>query len=328
MLKIGVLGTGHLGQIHIKCIQLIENISLIGLYDIDLEKAKTVAQTYGVKAFEQVESLLDEVDIVDIVTSTPAHFELAKLAIERGKHVFIEKPVTHRLEEAKELIALEKTYGVKVQVGHVERFNPAFLALEEIELNPKFIEAHRLAMFNPRGTDVSVVLDLMIHDLDILLHLVDAEVKNLSASGVAVVSDTPDIANAHIEFENGCVANITASRMSFKMMRKMRLFQEDAYISVDFLEKKTDVVRLYDEEKKKTLKEVDLMELPTKNGKKYIHLAQLSATSVNAIKMEIETFVESINENKPVRVSLADGYKALKLAYQIKEAINMRNIID
>lgn len=193
--------------------------------------------TYPIQRFQTPQELFAAVDVVDIVTPTTTHFEMAAQAIRAGKHFFIEKPITRTVEEAEELIKLAQEFKVKAQVGHVERFNPALLALEDMELNPMFIEAHRLAVFNPRGTDVSVILDLMIHDLDIVLSIVKSEVKFISASGVAVASETPDIANARIEFENGCVANLTASRISLKQMRKVRLFQKDAYISLDFLEK-------------------------------------------------------------------------------------------
>ena len=227
-MKIGVLGTGHLGKIHLKCIQLIEGYDLVGFYDPDDNNATLAVKTYAVQRFQDINALIDAVDVIDIITPTVTHFELAKKAIEKGKHVFIEKPLTNTLEEAEILLELSKKHGVKIQVGHVERFNPAFLALGDTPLNPMFIEGHRLAMFNPRGTDVSVVLDLMIHDLDIVLSMVSSEVKQVSASGVAVVSDTPDICNARIEFENACVANLTASRISMKQMRKIRLFQKDA----------------------------------------------------------------------------------------------------
>ena len=234
MLKIGVLGVGHLGKIHLKCIEMASaHYDLVGFLILDQFTRQKVVEAFGIPAFESAEELMDVVDVVDIVTPTVAHFDLASAAIRRGKHIFIEKPLTHTLEEAEELIRLSQEYGVKVQVGHVERFNPALMALEDMPLEPMFIEAHRLAQFNPRGTDVSVILDLMIHDLDIILSLVRSEVKFISASGVAVVSDTPDISNARIEFENGCVANLTASRISLKQMRKVRFFQKDAYISLD-----------------------------------------------------------------------------------------------
>ncbi|MBK8705467.1 MAG: Gfo/Idh/MocA family oxidoreductase [Saprospiraceae bacterium] len=325
MLTIGVLGAGHLGKIHLKCLQMASSTyHLAGFYDPIESNALKVAADFGIPAFPSVEALLDAVDVVDIVTPTTTHFALAKQALERGKHVFIEKPLTHTIEEAEQLVALSRQYGRKVQVGHVERFNPALLALEDVTMNPMFIEAHRLAAFNPRGTDVSVILDLMIHDLDIILSLVRSEVTFVSASGVAVVSDTPDIANARIEFANGCVANLTASRMSLKQMRKVRLFQKDAYISLDFLEKQAQVVRLFDQEDPHLPDTDQLMELSTPKGNKWIQVFMPPIEPVNAIKMELETFADSIENDIQPRVSIDDGYEALKLAYRIIDEIERR----
>ena len=321
MLKIGVLGVGHLGKIHVKCIQQSDCFELVGFFDPDDKNAAQVIESQGLKRFDNLADLLDLVDVVDIVTPTVTHFKLALEAIQRGKHVFIEKPLTHTLEEAEQLLIACQEFGVKVQVGHVERFNPALLALEDVTLQPLFIEAHRLAVFNPRGTDVSVILDLMIHDLDIVLSLVQSEVKNIYANGVSVVSDTPDIANVRLEFENGAVANLTASRISMKQMRKVRLFQKDAYISLDFLEKNTQVIRLYDEGSPDLPKDVPLMDLQTQHGKKHIHLHMPETAPVNAIQMELETFAESILQNKRPRVSIEDGYRALKMAHQIIDKI-------
>lgn len=321
MLKIGVLGVGHLGKIHVKCIQHTDCFDLVGFYDPDDVTSAQVIENHKVRRFESFEELLEEVEVVDIVTPTTTHFELALQAIQHGKHVFIEKPLTNTLEEAELLLAACKKHGVKVQVGHVERFNPALLALEDTELNPMFIEAHRLAIFNPRGTDVSVILDLMIHDLDIVLSLVKSDVKNVHANGVAVVSDSPDIANVRLEFENGAVANLTASRISMKQMRKVRLFQPDAYISMDFLEKNAQVIKLYDEGAANIPRDVPLMDLETKNGKKHIHVHMPSTEPVNAIQLELETFAESIKKNKPTRVTIEDGYRALNMAHRIIKTI-------
>lgn len=327
MLKIGVLGAGHLGKIHLKCIQLAgETYSLAGFYDPNEAAAAKAEADFGVKAFGKVEDLLDAVDVVDIVTPTPSHFALASLAIEKGKHIFIEKPVTQTLQEAETLLRRSREKGVKIQVGHVERFNPALLALEDMDLNPMFIEAHRLAVFNPRGTDVSVILDLMIHDLDILLSMVPSEVTFVSASGVSVVSDTPDIANARIEFANGCVANLTASRISLKQMRKVRLFQRDAYISLDFLDKQAQVVRLYDQDNSHQAPTPNLLELETPKGRRYLHVDMPPIEPHNAIKMELESFAQSIRENTAPKVTIDDGYEALKLAYRIIEEIERRNV--
>ena len=327
MIKIGVFGAGHLGKIHLKCIQASEYLELVGFYDPDFDNAQKVAESFGTQAFKSAEALINAVDAVDIVTPTVLHFDLAQQAARKGKHIFIEKPLTHTVSEAEELIKITADNNVKVQVGHVERFNPAFLALGDVRISPMFVEAHRLAMFNPRGTDVSVVLDLMIHDIDLILHLVDSEVKSIHASGVAVVSQSPDIANARIEFENGCVANLTASRMSLKQMRKIRFFQRDAYISLDFLEKKAQIIRLLDENdeivtaSRARQEGGNLMELETVRGTKFIDIQMPKSMNVNAIQMELETFAESIRDNKTPRVTIQDGYKALKIAHRIIEEI-------
>ncbi len=283
----------------------------------DPKNAEKVSESLGVTAFKDIESLIDAVDIIDIVTPTTTHFYLAKRAIQKGKHLFIEKPITHTVEEAEQLLELTQKHGVKVQVGHVERFNPALLAIDAKELNPKFIEAHRLAIFNPRGTDVSVVLDLMIHDIDIILSVIKSEVVSIHANGVAVVSPTPDIANARLEFANGAVANITTSRISMKQMRKVRLFQKDAYISLDFLEKQAQVIRMFDKDDGAVAQLDNLMELQTADSTKYIHIDMPPIEPSNAIKMELETFADSIENNTRPKVSIEDGYNALKVAYGI-----------
>lgn len=322
MLKIGVLGAGHLGKIHLKCIALANaHYELVGFYDPDEANAAKIAEEHGLKAFADVQSLIDAVDVVDVVTPTTTHFQLAMQVIESGKHLFIEKPITHTLSEAEELVAKSNEKGVKVQVGHVERFNPAVLALGDMKIDPLFIEAHRLAVFNPRGTDVSVILDLMIHDLDIILSMVNSPIKQVDASGVMVVSDTVDIANARIAFENGCVANLTASRISLKQMRKIRLFQQDAYISLDLLDKEAQLIRLFDQADQ--LPEGGQnFELSTPKGDKVIHMDMPAIEPVNAIKLELETFAECIVNDQRPKVNAEDGFKALALAYRISEAID------
>jgi len=322
MLKLGIIGTGHLGKIHIKCAKLVEHIQLVGFYDKDVDMAASVEAEYGIKAYSSIEALLDAVDAVDIVTPTIFHHEVAMQALEAGKHVFVEKPITHTVSEAKELVDLGKSKRLKIQVGHVERFNPAFLALGDLNPDPMFIESHRLATFNPRGTDVSVILDLMIHDLDIILSMVDSKIKSVHASGVSVVSDTPDISNARIEFENGCVANLTASRLSMKHMRKMRVFRKDAYISVDFFEKETQIIQLHDEADGHNI----AMEIDTQAGTKFISMSMPEVPEINAIKEELSTFASAIIKDKDVVVSGEDGYKALKLAHEIIAAISQDKI--
>lgn len=315
MLKIGVLGAGHLGKIHIKLIKEIAEYDLVGFYDPDKENAAFAEKEFGVKAYDNIEALLEKVDVVDIVTPTLSHYDCAVQALRNSKHIFIEKPITNTIEEARKLIKLADEANVKVQVGHVERYNPAFQAAREHIGEVMFIEGHRLAQFNPRGTDVSVVLDLMIHDLDIVLSSVKANIKNISASGVAVVSDTPDIANARIEFDNGCVANLTASRISVKNMRKVRFFQKDAYISVDLFEKSAEVIRM-----KEVVGEADplavIMDLGDK-GSKQIYFEKPEVKESNAIKMELTEFAHSIQNDTTPAVTIHDGYRALEAAYII-----------
>jgi predicted dehydrogenase len=318
MLKVGVFGVGHLGKIHLNNWKEIEGVELIGFYDPSQQAALEVNDKYQLPKFENAEQLMDACDLVDIVAPTTEHFEISKLAITMGKHVFVEKPLANTMDEARELLKLAKEANIKFQVGHVERFNPAFLALKGYNINPMFIEVHRLAQFNPRGTDVSVILDLMIHDIDIILNLVNSNVKCISANGVAVMSDTPDIANVRIEFDNGCVANLTSSRISMKKMRKMRLFQKDAYIGIDFLEKKTEVIKLNTEDDK----QVFTFDIETNNGKKTIAIANPTITLGNAIKMELEAFVNAINLGIEPPVTILDGFRAMDVAHQILEKIN------
>ena len=317
MLKIGVLGAGHLGKIHIRCIKQIERYELVGFYDPDPVTAKAVQEEMGVRCFDTLEALIAAVEVVDIVTPTVQHFNCASKALMQRKHVFIEKPIVATPDEAAKLIKLADEAGVKVQVGHVERFNPAFIAAEPYIKEPKFIEAHRLALFNPRGTDVPVVLDLMVHDLDILFTVIDAPVSRVSACGVAIVSPTPDITNARIEFENGSVANLTASRISLKNMRKTRIFQKDAYITVDFLDKKTEITRIHDHETKGCPYSLtlDLADGETRQ----ITLEKPEIHPLNAIQTELESFYDSIIHNTTPVVSIHDGVKVLNLAYEILE---------
>ena len=322
MLKMGLIGVGHLGKIHLKCIRLAtSHYDLIGFYDTDEANALAVAKEYKLKRFESAEALIAAADVVDVVTPTPSHYKMVKLALEGGCHVFVEKPLTETLDEALELIELSRKARKTVQVGHVERFNPALLSLGDLKMKPYFIEAHRLAMFNPRGVDVSVVLDLMIHDLDIILKLADDEVTDVRASGVAVVSDKPDIVNARIEFKGGTVANLTASRISLKNMRKVRLFQPDAYISLDLLEKESQIVRLYDPGATDIPDSGQQFPLETPKGQRVIHVDQPDSGPINAIQMELESLANSINEGKPAAVSIEDGYRALELAHRISAAV-------
>jgi predicted dehydrogenase len=320
-LKIGVFGAGHLGKIHIQQWLQIPEVSFIGFYDPEDTQANLATEQLGVKRYRSVEELIADCDALDIVSTTTTHYDLAKQCLLSSKHIFIEKPLANTLEEGLELVTLVKEANVKCQIGHVERYNPAYLALGEETLQPLFIEAHRLAQFNPRGTDVSVILDLMIHDIDIVMHLVKSPVRRISASGVAVISETADIANARIEFDNGCVANLTSSRISLKKMRKMRLFQRDAYIGIDFLDKKTEVVRLKEQDGDK-----GILDFPIELGngdKKVISVQMPEVGSNNAIRMELAEFADAIVNDKPVRVSVYDGYQAMDVAHQILKRMNM-----
>jgi predicted dehydrogenase len=320
MLKAGVLGAGHLGKIHLRLLNQSEKYELVGFYDADQTNAKKVEAEFGYTYFNSIETLIDAVDVVDIVTPTLSHFDCAKLAIAKGKNIFIEKPITKTVEEAEQIRMLLASNNVKGQVGHVERFNPAFIAVKDMINAPMFIETHRLAEFNPRGTDVPVVLDLMIHDIDIILSVVNSKVKHISASGVSVISDTPDIANARIEFENGCVANLTASRISLKNMRKTRFFQKDAYISVDFLEKKCEVVKMQDAPE--TPGDFDMILQNAEGIKKQIYFDNPEISNNNAILDELETFADAINNNTKPIVTLHDGTEALRVATQIINCFN------
>lgn len=323
MLKIGVFGTGHLGKIHIQQWKEVPGIVLKGFYEPDDEKAAVVAREFGIERYTSMDALIDQTDALDIVSTTITHYEIAKKCLLSGKHIFIEKPLAQSLEEAQELVRLVKEANVKCQVGHVERYNPAYLALEEHGLQPLFIEAHRLAQFNPRGTDVSVILDLMIHDIDIVMHLVKSPVRRISASGVSVVSESADIANARIEFDNGCVANLTSSRISIKKMRKMRLFQRDAYIGIDFLEKKTEVIKLKADDAEKGMFDFPI-DVPG-GEQKTISIQMPEIKPVNSIRMELEEFSKAILEDKPVRVSVYDGYQAMDVAHQILKKMSLHN---
>ena len=315
MLKVGVLGAGHLGKIHLKLLDQSSKYDLIGFYDPDIANGQRVEKEFDYKYFEQLDDLIDSVDVVDIVTPTLSHYNCAIKAISKGKHIFIEKPITNTLEEAEHIRLLVSENNLRGQVGHVERFNPAFKAIRSEIRNPMFIECHRLAEFNPRGTDVPVVLDLMIHDIDIILSVVQSPVLSIQANGVSVISETPDIANARIEFENGCIANLTASRISLKNMRKSRFFQKDAYISVDFLEKKTEVVKMKNAPKNPG--DFDMILQNAEGQKKQIYFENPNIVPNNAILDELETFAEAIKNNTKPIVTLRDGANALKVAHQI-----------
>jgi len=319
MIKIGVVGAGHLGKIHLKLLNSSNKFDLIGFYDTDKKTSIEFSEKEGYKYFSNIDSLLDSVDAIDIVSPTTTHYEIAKHVISKSKHVFIEKPITNKTIHAKEIIELSKKNNIIGQVGHVERFNPAYVAAIAHLNNPKFIESHRLSDFNPRGNDVSVIMDLMIHDIDIVLNTVKSKVKSINASGVSIISDSPDIANARIEFENKCVANLTASRISLKKMRKTRIFQKDAYISIDFLEKELQIVKIKDaDESNSNLS----MVIKTNSGKdKVIYFENPEILEENSILNELESFAESINKKTLSKVTLLDGYEAVAIANEIMDQI-------
>lgn len=323
MLRIGVFGVGHLGKFHLNNWKDIQDVEVIGFYDPNDDTAREVSDKYQLPRFLDANALLDACDAIDVVAPTNHHFEWCEKAIKKGKHVFVEKPLANTMEEARQLVKLVEESGVKFQVGHVERFNPAFLAVKDLQLNPMFIEVHRLAQFNPRGTEVSVILDLMIHDIDIILSIVKSDVKSISASGVGVMTDTPDIANVRIEFNNGCVANLTSSRISMKKMRKVRIFQKDAYIGIDFLNKKAEIIKL----KEPKDSNVFTFDIETPSGKKTIAMDNPAVPEVNAIKKELEEFRDAILHGTKTIVSETDGLAAMDIAHQILAKIG-NNVIS
>ena len=325
-LNVGVIGVGHLGSLHAKMYSQIPTVNFVGVYDTDLKRAQTLAAEFGINAFSTVDDLLSKVEAVSIATVTQSHYDVAMQVIKRGVHLLIEKPITATIEQAKAVTERAEIKGLKLQVGHIERFNPAILALEPYNITPLFIESHRLAQFNPRGSDVAVVLDLMIHDIDLILSLVKSKVTRIDANGIAVISDTPDIANARLQFENGCVANVTASRISQNKMRKMRLFQRDAYISIDFAQGLAEVFRLVDEETPNLKPTMMLGKIDQGLHKRIIVYEQPEVQEVNALKYELERFVESVQKNTETPVTGYDGLHALEVAQEILHMIGSQKI--
>ena len=323
-IKVGVFGVGHLGKFHLNNWREMEGVELVGFYDPDDTQAAIAEKEYGLTRYNDMDLLMDDSQAIDIVAPTNLHFMIAEKALRKSKHIFVEKPLAATMEEARQIVKLAREARVKVQVGHVERFNPAYLAAMQYTKQPMFVEVRRLAQFNPRGTEVSVILDLMIHDIDILLSLIKSPVKNIYASGVAVMTDTPDIANVRIEFNNGCVANLTSSRISMKKMRKIRIFQKDAYIGIDLLAKKTEIIKLKEESDQDAFS----FELETPKGTKTIAIANPEIAENNAIRMELESFLSSIRDDKQTAVSEVDGFLAMDVAHQILEKISSTVILD
>jgi predicted dehydrogenase len=325
-LNVGVIGVGHLGSLHAKMYGQISSVKLVGVYDSDSQRAQKLAAEFGINAFSTLDDLLSQVEAVSIATSTQSHYDVAMQVIKRGVHLLIEKPITATIEQAKALTERAEIKGLKLQVGHIERFNPAILALEPYNITPLFIESHRLAQFNPRGSDVAVVLDLMIHDIDLILSLVKSKVTRIDANGIAVISETPDIANARLQFENGCVANVTASRISQNKMRKMRLFQRDAYISIDFAQGLSEVFRLVDEQTPNVKSTMMLGKIDQGQHKRIIVYEQPEVQEINALKYELERFVESVQKNIETPVTGRDGLHALEVAQEILQMIESQKI--
>ncbi len=308
-IKIAVIGVGYLGKFHAQKFKGMDNVELVGLVDIDSEAAGKVAKNLNTDFFTDYTELFTRVDAVSIAAPTPAHYAISKAFLQNGVDVFIEKPITTQLKEADELIQIAADNNLLIQVGHLERFNSAVLALEEIIKKPRFIESHRLSIYKPRCTDVSVVLDLMIHDIDIILNLVGSKIKSIHAAGIPVVSEHVDIANARVEFNNGCVANVTASRISEKNERKIRIFQPDAYLSVDFAEHKISVIRQDGANEKGLIPGMDIKHHSFKGG--------------DALDDELRSFVEAVAKRKTPAVTGQMGRDALNLALNIMDQIKL-----
>ena len=291
MIKVGVIGAGHLGKIHLNILSN-SNFNLIGFHDTDVENSEKLASEKGYVFFKEIDSLINLIDAVVIVSPTTTHFEIAKKCIKKGKHIFVEKPLTTNSKEARIINKLAKEGNIIGQVGFVERYNQAFISCREFIDKPKFIESHRLSDFNPRGTDLSVIMDLMIHDIDIILNINQSKVKKIDASGVSIISSTPDIANARIEFENGCIANLTSSRISLKKMRKTIIFQDNAYISINFLEKDFQVVKIRDKDTNDN--ENSLVIKNNLGQEKVIFFENPEIKEINSIEAELNDFFNSI----------------------------------
>jgi predicted dehydrogenase len=319
-IKVGVVGVGHLGKHHARVYSQIPEAQLSGVYDANSERAQKVAEEFHTRYFENLSDLLERIDAVSLVVPTTFHYSLACYILASGKNLLVEKPITETVKQAEELVSIAKAKNLIIQVGHIERFNPAFKAIENLELEPKFIESHRLAQFDPRGTDVAVILDLMIHDLDLILTLVKSQVERIEAAAVSVISDSEDIANARLTFENGCVANVTSSRISARPLRKMRLFQKNSYISLDFLQRSVEIYKLVDADfvlpKGKERKTV-VGNIPTGEVGKTIIYEKPEIKAEDMLTSEIESFLNAVKNKTHPEVSGEDGKRALAVALEI-----------
>lgn len=319
--RIGVVGVGHLGETHARLLTEIEEAELIGVYDINSNRSEKIARELNVISFSSLDELLERVEAISIVSPTSTHYEIAGRAIQAGRHCFIEKPISTTVEQADILCKMASSRDVKLQVGHIERFNPAVLALSNMDMNPMFIESHRLAQFKPRGMDVAVVLDLMVHDIDLILNFVKSPVSSIDASGVGVISDTIDIANARIKFENGAVANVTASRISQRKMRKMRLFQRDSYISIDFTEGLAEVYRAVRPDSLLT-GDINLGVIGVGEAARIVTYYQAESPQINPLKHELTLFLKSIIDDTPTAVSGEEAAKVMRVADVIVKQID------
>jgi len=326
MLKVGVIGVGHLGQHHVRIFKNIDNCELVGLYDQNKERAEDISQKFKVKSYADYESLLDDIEAIDIAVTTIHHYRLAIIALEKGKHLFIEKPITSNIREAEELLTLSKQKNLFIQVGHIERFNPIVIKVVDQIKNPMFIESHRLANFTPRGSDVSVILDLMIHDIDLILSFIESNVKEIKATGVRILTSNIDIANARLEFENGAIANVTASRMSMKKERKIRFFQKDAYLSLDFHNQKVTILKK-GTDFKKMLPNI-LLGNNSLDSENIVDLQELDASDIkyDALTLELQSFVNSISKGIKPYVDGEAGTKALRIAAAISDKIKVKDV--
>ena len=319
-INIGVIGVGHLGEHHVKHLKSINNFKLIGIYDIDEKRAISIGKKYHVPLYKNIDELIEASDAISLVTPTETHFDIAYSCIKAKKHIFIEKPIAKSVNDAEKLIQLGIKRKVIIQVGHIERFNPALIPLNNYKLKPKYIEIQRLAPYNIRGTDVPVVLDKMIHDLDILLFLVNSDIEKVYANGISILTDSIDIANSRIRFKNGTIANVTSSRVAQGDVRKIKIFQQDLYVTIDLLIGLTEVYRVIDK-KEKNINSIQDVDFDYRGKKKHIIYEKPELLSFDALKAELENFSESIYGDSTPMVDGVAAKNALELAITIDQLI-------